>query len=136
MSDQKSMTSRLMVISSSSPGREREMATQAETLEWHKKRWGQRSSDLSGSSTARASRRTMCCCSSCRWTATWTRPSWRRSAWSLTSLQVLAARWEIEIEPLTKSKIDHSKRWLPSQGTVWPPFARFTTIEDDVFVQI
>ena len=34
------MTSRLMVISSSSPGREREMATQAETLEWHKKRWG------------------------------------------------------------------------------------------------
>ena len=40
------MTSRLMVISSSSPGRKREMATQAETLEWHKKRSSQRSSDL------------------------------------------------------------------------------------------
>ena len=48
MSDQKSksMTSRLTEVSSSSPGRERVMATQAETLEWHKKRWGQRSSNL------------------------------------------------------------------------------------------
>ena len=45
MSDQKSMTSRFMEISSSSPGRERAMATQAETLEWHKKRWGQSSSN-------------------------------------------------------------------------------------------
>ena len=46
MSDQKSksMTNRLTEISS--PGRERVMATQAETLEWHKKRWGQRSSNL------------------------------------------------------------------------------------------
>ena len=26
---------------------------------------------------------------------TWTRLSWRHSAWSLTSLQVLAARWKI-----------------------------------------
>ena len=45
MSDQKSMTSRFMEISSSNPGRERAMATQAETLEWHKKRWGQSSSN-------------------------------------------------------------------------------------------
>ena len=48
MSDQKSksMTSRLTEVSSSSPGRERVMATQAETLEWHKKRWPKRSSNL------------------------------------------------------------------------------------------
>ena len=46
MSDQKSksMTNRLTEISS--PGRERVMATQAETLEWHKKRWGQHSFNL------------------------------------------------------------------------------------------
>jgi len=46
MSDQKSMTSRFTEISSSSPGRERAQATQAETLEWHAKRWGQSSSNL------------------------------------------------------------------------------------------
>ena len=39
------MTSRLTEISSSSPD-ERAMATQAETLEWHKNRWPQTSSNL------------------------------------------------------------------------------------------
>ena len=93
------------------------MATQAETLEWHKKRWGQRSSNLllppfpcpAFSSLA------MMEDSFSEWVfnsesfkedyvlllflpmdgITWTRLSWRHSAWSLTSLQVLAARWEI-----------------------------------------
>ena len=47
MSEQKSksMTSRLTEISSSSPD-ERAMAIQAETLEWHKNRWPQTSSNL------------------------------------------------------------------------------------------
>ena len=47
MSEQKSksMTSSLTGISSSSPD-ERALATQAETLEWHKKRWPKRSSNL------------------------------------------------------------------------------------------
>ena len=39
------MTSSLTGISSSSPD-ERALATQAETLEWHKKRWPKRSSNL------------------------------------------------------------------------------------------
>ena len=37
----------------------------------------------------------------------------------------------------TLCNVDHSKRWLPSQGTEWPPFARFTiNMKTVVFEQI
>ena len=42
MSDQKSKSMTIRLTEISSPGREVVIATQAETLEWHKKRWGQR----------------------------------------------------------------------------------------------
>ena len=43
-----------------------------------------------------------------------------------------------QVGNLNQTNIDHSKRWLPSRGTVWPPFARLTTIymKTVVFEQI
>ena len=129
--------------SKSQPARrmERAMATQAETLEWHKKRWGQHSFNL-----------LLCPAFSSLAVTEDGFYEWVFHSESFTEEYVLLiflpmdgnvdkaeleafsaevyqlASLSCQVGNLNQTNIDHSKRWLPSRGTVWPPFARLTTI--------